>query len=181
MKIDAILNDLTLSGLSLLFLLVWAGAKFRLYSLPRVEGETLAATLLRQACGWLLFGASLDKIGDAVNFLGLIKQCYFFIPDSLQALTAVVVPWLEFFTGLCLIFGFRWRGAALIFCGLMAVYTLAITWDVLNSIDCDCGCFGKGEKMSWLTVLRDLLFFAMGFILLKTPRTYYALDRPKDS
>ena len=183
MKIDQILNDLTLSGLSLVLLLVWGAAKLRLYSFSRLDAETLAATVLRQACGWLLLGASLDKVGDAAGFLGLIKQCYFYIPDPLQPLTAVVIPWLEFFTGLSLIFGFRWRGAALVFTGLMAVYTLAISWDVLHDIDCSCGCFTKnaGEKMTSLTILRDLFFFSMGWILLKAPKTYYPLDEIKVS
>jgi putative oxidoreductase len=183
MKIDEILNDKTLCALSLFLILLWAGAKFRLYALPRVDGETTVATLLRIACGFLLVGASLDKIGDAAGFLGLIKECYFFIPASLQPLTAVVIPWLEFFTGLCLIFGLRWRGAALIFCVLMAVYTLAISWDVLHGIDCSCGCFSKdaGEKMTGWTVARDILFLAMGCIVLKSPQTYNTLEGLKGS
>lgn len=182
MKIDEVLNDTTLCALSLFLILLWAGAKFRLYALPRWEGETIAATLLRLACGFLLAGASLDKLGDAAGFLGLIKECYFFIPDPIQPLTAVVIPWLEFFTGLCLIFGFRWRAAALVFCGLMAVYTLAISWDVLHGIDCSCGCFSKdtGEKMTGWTVVRDLLFLGMGSIILVSRKTFIALDRLND-
>ena len=182
MKIDQILNDETLCALSLLLILLWAGVKFRLYALPRLDGETAAATVLRLACGFLLAGASLDKLGDAAGFLDLIKECYFFVPDSLKALTAVVIPWLEFFTGLCLISGFRWRAAALVFCGLMAVYTLAIAWDVLHGIDCSCGCFSKdsGEKMTGWTVGRDLLFLGMGSILLVSRRIFIALDRLND-
>lgn len=182
MNIDELLNDKVLCALSLFLLLLWGGMKFRLLTLPRLEGETAATTLLRLACGFLLAGASLDKLGDAAGFLGLMKQCYFFIPSSLQPLTAVVIPWLEFFTGLCLIFGLRWRAAALIFCGLMATYTLAIAWDVLNGIDCSCGCFSKdsGEKMTGWTVLRDLLFFGMGYIVLVCRRTFIALDRLND-
>jgi len=181
-KVDQILNDGTLCALSLFLILIWAGVKFRLYAPPRWDGETAAATLLRLACGFLLAGASLDKLGDAAGFLGLMKECYFFVPDPIQPLTAVVIPWLEFFTGLCLVSGFRWRAAALVFCGLMAVYTLAISWDVLHGIDCSCGCFSKdaGEKMTGWTVLRDLLFLAMGSILLVSRRTFAALDRLND-
>lgn len=182
MKIDEILNDKTLSAMSLVLILLWSGAKFRFFALPRLDGETTAATLLRLACGFLLTGASLDKLGDAGGFLDLIKECYFFIPASLQPLTAVTVPWLEFFTGLFLIFGFRWRAAAFLFCALMVVYTLAISWDVLHGIDCSCGCFSKdtGEKMSGWTVIRDLLFFGMGSIVLASSRTFAALDRLND-
>ncbi len=179
MTIDEILNDQTLCGLSLLLVLVWAGARRRLYALPQLDAETAAATLLRLACGFLLAGASLDKLGDADGFLGLIKECYFYIPASLQPLTAVVIPWLEFFTGLCLLSGFRWRAAALVFCVLMVAYTLAVSWDVLHGIDCACGCFktDSAEKMSVWTVARDLLFFVTGTIVLTCPGTYLSLDR----
>ncbi|HJT25015.1 MAG TPA: MauE/DoxX family redox-associated membrane protein [bacterium] len=182
MKIDEILNDKSLCALSLLLILLWAGAKFRILSWTRWDGEAATTTLLRISCGFLLAGASLDKLGDAGGFLGLIKECYFFIPSSLQPLTAIVIPWLEFFTGLCLIFGFRWRSAAFVFCVLMGVYTLAIAWDVLHGIDCSCGCFSKNtaEKMSGWTVLRDLFFLGVGFIVLVSRRTFAALGRLND-
>jgi uncharacterized membrane protein YphA (DoxX/SURF4 family) len=169
-----LLTDKPLCALSFFLILLWLGVKYRLYSLPKLESETAAATLLRIACGFLLAGASLDKVGDATHFLNLIKECYFFIPDALQPLTAVVIPWVEFFTGLCLLLGFRWRAAIFIFCVLMTVYMLAITWDVLHHIDCACNCFDKKstEKMSWWTVLRDALFLGMGWIVLSSPKTY---------
>lgn len=179
MNLAGFLNDPVLCGVSALLILLWSGAQFRLYSLPRLDGGAALATLLRIACGFLLAGASLDKLGDAAGFLEEIKECYFVIPDSLQSLTAVVVPWLEFFTGLCLVTGIRWRAAALVFCGLMAVYSLVIFSDVLQGIDCNCGCFDKTskEKMTWLTVLRDLLFLGMGLIVLTRPRTYLSPER----
>lgn len=182
MKVDEIFNDKTLCALSALLILFWAGAKYKIFARPWREGEASAATFLRISCGFLLVGASLDKLGDAGGFLGLIKECYFFIPSSLQPLTAVVIPWFEFFTGLCLIFGFRWRGAALVFCGLMAVYASSISWDVLHGIDCSCGCFNKdtGEKMSAWTILRDLLFFGTGYIVLVSRRTFLSLDDLND-
>lgn len=174
MNLGNFLNDPILCGVSAFLVLLWSGARFRLYSIPRLESEAAVATLLRIACGFLLAGASLDKLGDAAAFLDEIKECYFVIPDSLQSLTAAVVPWLELFTGLCLIFGIRWRAAALVFCSLMAVYSLVIFSDVLQGIDCNCGCFDKNskEKMTGLTVVRDLLFLGMGLIVLTRPRTY---------
>lgn len=179
MKIDDLLNDRTLCVISFLLILVWTGTKARLYTLPRLEGEIATATLLRLACGFLLVGASLGKLDDASGFSGLIRECYGMVPLALVPLAAVVIPWLEFFTGLCLIAGFRWRGAALVFCLLMAAYTLSIAWDVLHQINCSCGCFetDSAEKMTGWTVARDLLFGVMGFIVLIIPRTYFSIDR----
>jgi uncharacterized membrane protein YphA (DoxX/SURF4 family) len=181
-NIDQILNDKVLCALSLLLILVWGAAKKGVIKIPKVDPETAAVTLLRVACGFLLAGASLDKLGDAAGFSNFMKECYSFTPDTLRPLGAVVIPWLEFFTGLCLIFGIRWRPAALIFCGLMAVYSIAISWDVLHGIDCTCGCFNTAseEKMTAWSVLRDLLFFGMGWIVLVSRRAYAAMDRLND-
>ena len=179
MNILELLNDKTLSGLSFFLILFWSGAKVHLYSWSRVEGEIATATLLRIVCGFILAGASLDKLGDPTAFSILIKECYGIVPVPIISPTAVVIPWFEFFTGLCLISGFRWRGASLMFCALMIIYSFAITQDLLKGIDCNCGCFkmDSKEKMTWWSVSRDMLFFAMGFIVLVSPRTLFSLDR----
>src|SRR5450631_4153752 len=151
MSILEFLNDKTLSGLSFLLILLWYGAKTRLYTWPKAEGTMATSTLLRIVCGFILAGASLDKLGDPKAFSILIKECYGIVPLPLIPSTAVVIPWFEFFTGLCLISGFRWRGASLIFCALMIIYSFAITQDLLKGIDCNCGCFkmDSKEKMTW--------------------------------
>ena len=178
MNMDLIFNDLNLAVASLVLIALWAGARFGLNPSGRARWEPAAATLLRIACGLLLAGASLDKLGDAAGFSKIIRECYNFLPARLVPLAAVVLPWLEFFTGLCLLTGFRLRGAVLVFGALMAVYSLAIFWDLLHGIDCNCGCFNKDstEKMTWLTLGRDLLFFGMGWIVLRAPKTFAALD-----
>lgn len=163
MKAD-LLNDrnLVLLGAALLALTFWIGKKFPQASL--FTDEKFGTTLLRIAAGLILAGASLDKIGDPLGFYHNIQECYAFLPKDLQPLTAVVIPWVEFFAGLLILFRFRWRPALLIFCVLMTLYTLSITWDVAHGIDCNCSCFDKNstEKMTWLTVLRDLLFLGIG-------------------
>lgn len=158
--------NLVLLSAILLALSIWSGKKFPNACL--FSGEKIGTSLLRIAAGFILTGASLDKIGDPLGFYNNIRECYAFLPKDLQPLTAVVIPWVEFFTGLLVLFRFRWRSAILTFCVLMALYTLSITWDVAHGIDCNCSCFDKNstEKMTWLTVLRDLLFLAMGALVL---------------
>jgi putative oxidoreductase len=176
-KIDQIFNDLNLSLASLLLIALWVATQ-TIWKDARGRRETMAVTFLRMICGLLLAGASLDKLGDAAGFSKIILECYNFFPRDLVPLAAVVIPWFEFFTGLCLMAGFRWRGAAFVFCALMALYSLAIFWDLLHGIDCNCGCFNKDstEKMTWLTLARDLLFFGMGWITLTASKTFAALD-----
>ncbi len=179
MKLEDILNDKTLTFAGAGLTAFWCWVRFGQPFFGGKNGEKAVLTLLRLACGLLLTGASLDKLGDPAHFSKLISQCYDFIPASLNPLTAVVVPWLEFFAGVSLLLGRKWRGAAFLFCGLMVLYSLAILWDLNHGIDCNCGCFkmDSPEKMSWWTLARDIGFLAMGFIVLVSPGGYAALDR----
>ena len=133
-------------------------------------------TLLRVACGIILIVASMDKLGDPSKFLKVIEN-YQGLPSDLLPLAAVVLPWMELFTGLSLALGYRRRGAALLFCLLMGVYTLALTWNLIQGTEMNCGCFSMDatEKLTIWTVLRDFFFFVGGWIVLCANKTYAAL------
>ncbi|HXL73893.1 MAG TPA: MauE/DoxX family redox-associated membrane protein [bacterium] len=145
-------------------------------SSPQWSTVLILQSLLRAAFGILLIYASSDKLGDPDKFLKVIEN-YHVLPADLLPLSAVVIPWLEFFTGLCLAIGFRWRGAAFIFCALMGIYTLALAWNLAQGAEMNCGCFAMdaAEKLTGWTVLRDLMFFLGGLFVLSANKTYGAL------
>ena len=176
------LTDPILTGVALFLLALWLLVSRQTAPGLAEGGSAPMATLLRVACGLLLVAASVDKVGDPATFAKIMRECYDILPAALVPLASVVIPWLEFFTGLCLVAGFRWRAAALLFCGLMVVYILTIGWDLSRGVDCNCGCFkmDSNEKMSFWTLLRDVGFLGMGFIVLVSPRTRLALDRSTD-
>src|ERR1700727_1708 len=111
-------------------------------------------SLLRATCGIILIYASADKLGEPEKFLKIIEN-YHVLPADLLPLAAVVIPWLEFFTGLCLAIGFQWRGAAFLFCTLMGIYTVALAWNLIQGTEMNCGLFAMDatEKLTGLTVL----------------------------
>jgi uncharacterized membrane protein YphA (DoxX/SURF4 family) len=142
-----------------------------------LRGWDIVVALVRLACGGLFIYSSLDKLDNAALFSKFVEN-YHVLPMALVPLAAVVIPWLEFFTGLCLVAGFRWRGAALIFFILVTVYVLALSWNLLNGVEMNCGCFSmeSQEKLSIWTVLRDVIFLAMGFLVLTSSRMALTLD-----
>jgi uncharacterized membrane protein YphA (DoxX/SURF4 family) len=145
---------------------------------PQWNTVLILQSLFRAACGILLIYASSDKLGDPGKFLKIIEN-YHVLPADLLPLAAVVIPWLEFFTGLCLAVGFQWRGAALLFCALMGIYTLALAWNLAQGTEMNCGCFAMDatEKLTGWTVLRDLMFFLAGLFVLNAKQTYAALKK----
>ena len=143
----------------------------------KLNWKILGFTLARLAAGFILIMASLDKLGGAEKFSKMVEN-YHALPPELIPLAAVVIPWLEFFTGLCLCFGFKTRGAALLFSILMAVYSVALAVNLAQGVDMNCGCFSMDstEKLSGWTVARDLGFLLLGLAALLGPQTYATLD-----
>lgn len=139
-----------------------------------------AATFLRVICGLVLVAACLDKLDDPYKFSKVIEN-YRALPLPLVPAAAIVIPWLEFFTGVCLMTGFRRRSGALLYCVLMGVYTLSIAWSLLNGIEMNCGCFtmDSTEKITWLSVIRDALLLGLGLIVLFARRTYASLENDR--
>jgi hypothetical protein len=90
---------------------------------------------------WALFAMAIDS--------------YQVLPSWAVELVARSLPWFELLLGALLIAG-RVAGyfcacriaAAGVFFGLM-VRAMA------KGMQIDCGCFGPGERLSWMTLLRD--------------------------
>jgi len=135
------------------------------------------ATLLRIFCGFVFVYASLDKLGEPRLFAKMIEN-YHLLPAEWVPLASTVIPWLEFFTGLSLITGFYWRGAALVYCGLMMGYTFGLSFNLIRGVSMACGCFSMldAAPVSWLTVGRDLALLVPGLFVLFSDQTRLALS-----
>jgi len=133
-------------------------------------------TLARVFCGLTFLVASVDKLGEPALFAEAIEN-YHILPRLFVPLAAVVVPWLEFLTGLSLCFGWRWRSAALVYTGLLAVYSMGLAVNLLRGVEMSCGCFSLANTApaTWLTVFRDVVLLLPGLALLSAKRTFLAI------
>lgn len=145
-------------------------------SSSKPEWRVLFQTFLRVGCGVILILAAVDKIGDPAKFLKVVEN-YRGLPGDLMPLIAVVIPWLEFFVGAALALGYKRRGAALVFCLMMGIYSLALARNLANGVEMNCGCFSmdSSEKLTVWTVLRDLGLFFGGWMVFCAERTLAAL------
>jgi uncharacterized membrane protein YphA (DoxX/SURF4 family) len=128
-------------------------------------------------CGFVFVYASLDKLGEAVLFAKIIAA-YQILPETIVPTAAVVIPWLEFFSGMALIAGYRWRGASLVYCGLMTGYTFGLGINLLRGVAMSCGCFSMldSEPVTWWTVGRDMALLVPGLFVLICEKTRLALS-----
>jgi uncharacterized membrane protein YphA (DoxX/SURF4 family) len=91
---------------------------------------------------------------------------YKLVPDSLIFPLANYLPWVEIALGVLLLIGWKIRSVALGAVALLLSFTVILTVTYLRGIDADCGCFGFGQKISPLTIARDVLILIPGILLI---------------
>jgi hypothetical protein len=140
---------------------------------PKKEPQTmrLARIVARLTIAGIFIYASVDKIAHPAAFAKDVYN-YQILPDALINLTALVLPWLELFLGLCLLAGIWLPGAVLTANGLMVVFLAALVFNLARGLDINCGCFSTGSEAPAMSagwyLLRDAGFLAVGIFLFYT-------------
>ena len=135
--------------------------------------KTIKNSWIELAVRWFLgitfIYASHYKIIEPAHFAKIIYGYYLF-PDFSINLIAIVLPFLEFFSGFALILGIYPRSAALIILGMLFVFIIAISINLSRGIEFDCGCFSFSEAgytySVWQLLIRDIFYFVLGLHIL---------------
>lgn len=116
--------------------------------------------------GGIFIYAGFIKIIDVPGFAKSIYH-YQLVPDLVINVSAILLPWLEVFTGAALIFIPRMRrGAAAWIFLMLVVFTGAVIISILRGLDISCGCLSTGPEASrigWRKVIENA-----GLLLLTT-------------
>jgi uncharacterized membrane protein YphA (DoxX/SURF4 family) len=137
------------------------------------------ALLFRLVLGGVFVYAAFDKIIHPEGFARAVYN-YRLIPAVLINLFALFLPWLELFCGMALILGTRVDAAALILGGLLAVFIVAVSINLIRDVDIACGCFTsapEGRKAGVDLLVQDTVLILMAFHLLFRGPGRWALDR----
>jgi uncharacterized membrane protein len=112
--------------------------------------------------------ASVPKIIAPHEFAVAVFR-YQLLPDAAINLMALFLPWLELVAAIAILIPRTSAAAAAVFFGLLAVFTAAISINLLRGIDISCGCFTldpDAGPIGWWEVVRDVGFLALaGFVL----------------
>jgi uncharacterized membrane protein YphA (DoxX/SURF4 family) len=124
--------------------------------------------LVRIGLGLVFLYAGVIKIIDPVAFAGSLAA-YKIMPYALNYLVAAVLPWIEAVCGLLLVIGYRVRAASFIVIAMNMVFIVALGSTIVRGLDVDCGCFRQGGEKTpaWMAILRDVLFLAAAFLLVR--------------
>jgi uncharacterized membrane protein YphA (DoxX/SURF4 family) len=147
-----------------------------------------AIALIQIVLGIVFIASGSSKLFHP-DKLAVIIDSYRILPATLIPFAAVCMPWIEFFSGICLVFGLLPSSGALVILGMHAFFIPALSYRALFlarqlgisifNVDFDCGC-GLGENFAWVLIVRDVGFMLMGLlVLLFTLRPLPALSFDK--
>lgn len=127
--------------------------------------STWIELVIRWLFGITFIYASYHKIIEPAHFAKIIYGYYLF-PEFLINLIAIILPYLEFVCGMALILGIYPRSALLILQSMLFSFIVALSINLLQDHDFDCGCFSFGEPGYGYSVLhllvRDVIYFILG-------------------
>ena len=125
---------------------------------------------------WVLAG--VEKIADPSQFSRDISN-YHLLPFGIENTVAIILPWLELFIGLSLIFGLYISSASLISGVLMLVFVIFIAQAMVRGFNIECGCgLKEGQMVGWGKIFENLLYFLGSyFILIRKEKTLEILPK----
>ncbi len=101
----------------------------------------LACVPIRLIVGVTFLIAAWPKLIAPEDFAWSIAM-YQMIPPRYVHLLAIILPVLELIASVAFITGFRVRGAAVVICGMLVMFILALSYAFIHEIEMtSCGCF----------------------------------------
>jgi uncharacterized membrane protein YphA (DoxX/SURF4 family) len=98
---------------------------------------------------------SMGSMRVSLSMFAMQVDSYQLLPPSLVSPAAHFLPPFELFLGLWLLSGILLRGSALITSLLLAVFFGVMVRSYFLGLEINCGCFGPGERLGPMTLLRD--------------------------
>ncbi len=128
--------------------------------------KKIILVLLRLFLAGVFIYAGIGKIADPAGFADEIDN-YRMLPYILVTLMAAILPWVEVFCGVLLLFGTWVRGTSLLLILMNVVFIIAIGSAMARGLDIECGCFKVGgeSKVGFVRLVEDFVFLAAAAVL----------------
>jgi len=121
--------------------------------------------------------AGLSKLARLGEFESTLRR-YELLPRALVGATARLLPAVEVACALLLGVGLATRVVALALAGLLIIFATAVAINLLRGREIDCGCFSAAapNRITWRTVVRNVVLSALALVVVARPPAALALD-----
>jgi hypothetical protein len=96
-----------------------------------------------------------SSIKTSLSLFAMQVDSYQLLPPQLVSPAAHFLPPFELFLGLWLLSGVLLRYASLVTTLLLGAFFAVMVRTYMAGLEINCGCFGPGERLGPLTLLRD--------------------------
>lgn len=123
----------------------------------------IIALILRLGLGGLFIYASLSKIRDPLRFKNIVAT-YEVLPYWMVNITAAVLPWLEFWTGVLVLMGILVRACIVMQSSLLVLFILVTGLNIARGMEFYCGCFAEDTiagGISYWHIMFNMLWLLM--------------------
>ncbi len=117
------------------------------------------------------------KLESPLQFAAVLSG-YQLFPDWLILPLTDYFPWIEIGLGILLLVGWKIHYVAWGASGLVFMFLLVLTVTYMRGIEADCGCFSFDDRISPLTIGRDMLILLPALFLAIEPMLRARLRPP---
>lgn len=136
---------------------------------------------LRLFLSYTFIKARLSKIAYPLVFAYAVKS-YEVCPEQLLTCVALILPWAEAVTGICLLLGLLTQGASLLAVLLSSCFVILVSSALWKGLDISCGCFtGDISQINGTHIAFNLLLLFFSFILFWKGPGRWSLDALRNS
>ena len=132
------------------------------------------AWVVRVALGAMFVYAAWMKLREPWALFAISIDSYQVLPIWAVEMVARGLPWFELLLGVWLVAGVYRRISSVAASLLLALFFSLMVRAMAKGMQIDCGCFGPGERLSGVTLLRDGALLASSLFV-----TFMALWSPR--
>lgn len=114
--------------------------------------------------------AGLSKLSAPSSFARAVRK-YDLLPQRLEAPVAYALPLFEMGCGVLLALGIGTSAVAVVLAGALIAFTIIVGIALTQRKVIDCGCFGPTapKKITWVSVVRNVLLLGMAILVTIVP------------
>jgi putative oxidoreductase len=143
----------------------------------------IVMVILRLWLGGLFVYTGIQKIFHIVKFKDIIAN-YEVLPYWMINITAIILPWLEFWAGIFIIAGIFVRACTIIQIILLLIFAATISFNIARGLDFSCGCFSEANTatgMNYQHIIFNISLVVMASLLYFLERRRFSHIRIKRS